>query len=293
MSIFSLVGTPKPINSSISSFLFAPLPAWFRVHVALFHLLFLDHIFHSLLPAFSSSSLLQPSPWEKPHHCLPCVNQGDGPRCFWRITLLGADFWVGEIPTILPTKFKIFHSTSACMVSGEKSDVIHVFFSGFFQDILFVFNFLQSEYDRPWCLFFGVYPPPVLWDPWICGLVSVTNLGKSSAIIPSDISSVPCPFLPGGSITHMSYLIQLSQSFWILHVVFSDLLLAFWFCEFPLICLQPLTLSSVSFLLLWAHPFFVPVTEFLIPGISFWFFLSVSIFLLRLPILACCLFPQN
>lgn len=108
-----------------------------------------------------------------------------------------------------------------------------IFFSGFFQGFLFVFDFfcglsilcnLNSCSYLHRCIFFQHLLFHVLWAFWTCDLLSVINLRKFSAIIPSNI--FPMFFFSSGiPVTHILLLFHSSWTF----CSFSFFLLAFQF----------------------------------------------------------------
>lgn len=59
-----------------------------------------------------------------------------------------------------------------------------------FQGFLFVFDFLQLEYDILSVVYLLYIILGVLWASWICCLVVIINFGKFFTIITSSISSV-------------------------------------------------------------------------------------------------------
>ena len=77
-----------------------------------------------------------------------------------------------------------------------------------FQDPLFPFGFLHFEYDMFQCSDFGIYPSWCSLSFSNCGLPSIMNFAKFSAIITSDISSALSSLLsPSGFlIIHLLYL---------------------------------------------------------------------------------------
>lgn len=90
------------------------------------------------------------------------------------------------------------------MVSEVKSCVTLTLFlwrqsaffpSAFFHNVLFVFAFLQLEYDMPRYRFLVFIILHVLQAFCTCSLVSVINFGKFSVIITSNISYVPSSLL--------------------------------------------------------------------------------------------------
>ena len=89
------------------------------------------------------------------------------------------------------------------MVSEEKSDLIFYLCSSigkvfsplwFLSIFFFIFDFLILNMICPGVAFFFFFAfilLGALWDSWICALVSVITLGKSSVFIASNITSVP------------------------------------------------------------------------------------------------------
>lgn len=84
-----------------------------------------------------------------------------------------------------------------CMVYDEKSDDELLSSShsltNFLQDFLFVFIFLQGEYDMPRVFAFLILFH-VFWATYICDLLSVINFWRLLTIISSNISFAPFSF---------------------------------------------------------------------------------------------------
>lgn len=122
-------------------------------------------------------------------------------------------------------------------------------------------------------IFFPVLLLGVLWAPWVCGLVSVINSGKSLAFIILNIS----PFLfSHSSVSDVIHLLYLCSYPTVLGYSFYFFILSLIFCleSFIYISSNSLILSpTVSNILM--HPsktFFISITLFLNSRISFWFF---------------------
>ena len=144
------------------------------------------------------------------------------------------------------------------MVSEEKSAIILISFPlehfpslGFFQDLFFIFGYLQFEYDMPkcsyvlsfqhlCCLMFLELPGSVIW-------LSVINFGKFLGIITSNISSALFFFPP-------VFQLCMCCPFWVSHHswMFCSvcccyiLLFAFHFRKFLLSYLQSCWFFSLS-----------------------------------------------
>jgi len=88
-----------------------------------------------------------------------------------------------------------------------------------FQDVLFVFDFLQFKYDMPRCKFSHMYLLCVLWASWIFALVFVIAFGKFSAIITSLINSFS--FLSSPSVIPITYVLH----FFVIFPQFLNILL--------------------------------------------------------------------
>lgn len=84
------------------------------------------------------------------------------------------------------------HSLLTCMAFEEKPSVILILvllyimcvppsLHGFLRYFLFVFDFLQFEYNIPSCRFYSIYPAWYSLAFWICGMVSAINFGIVSA----------------------------------------------------------------------------------------------------------------
>lgn len=130
--------------------------------------------------------------------------------------------------------------------------------------------FLPNTYT---CYFLSCLLLGVLWAPWVCGLVSVINSGKSLAFIILNIS----PFLfSHSSVSDVIHLLYLCSYPTVLGYSFYFFILSLIFCleSFIYISSNSLILSpTVSNILM--HPsktFFISITLFLNSRISFWFF---------------------
>lgn len=175
--------------------------------------------------------------------------------------------------SVLKTSGEVQCDSYPCFSTGK---VINS--SGFFQDFHCICD-LQFQYDIPRCRFFGIFLLGVLWASWICALIPIINMGKFSAIITSNISSVPLS-LSSSSISIMCILL--------LFVIFSQFLFSlqfgFYWHIFQLAdsflgCVQSSLQMSPS------KAFFISFAVFFfISRSSFWFFLRVPISLLALRI---------
>lgn len=139
-------------------------------------------------------------------------------------------------------QFKYFNPIFlACMVSEEKSAIILASFPleyfpalGFFQDLFFIFGYLQFEYDMPKCSY-------VLSRQHLCCLMclelpgfviwlSVINFGKFLGIITSNISSALLFFPSSIPIMHMLHILNVSP--------FLDVLLCFSLLLYSSLCIS-------------------------------------------------------
>lgn len=111
-------------------------------------------------------------------------------------------FWVNSYVSVIKVSLHLL----AYMVSKEKSAIIHVFvpiFSMFFfppsfvclQNFIFIFVFssLNTISIGVWCCVvwfrFIFVLLSILWDSWICSLVSVINFGRFLTIMSSNSPS--------------------------------------------------------------------------------------------------------
>lgn len=104
--------------------------------------------------------------------------------------------------------------------------------SGFFKDILFVFDFLWFEYadmPRAFYFLFIVILLSGLWDSWACGLASVIYFGNFSTIIASNITSALF-FLS----SPLAFQLCICYIFWNSTHFLAVLLYSFFICFFSL-----------------------------------------------------------
>lgn len=126
------------------------------------------------------------------------------------------------------------------MVSGEKSDIIHILILLWVKCSFSLASFKMFSLSLIFCslnmICRGVLVfilPPVVCDSWICGLVYVIDFGKVSAVMTLNISSVPSSlsFLPGSSVTlrytFCSGLIFCGYSISFFSILFSPCILVF------------------------------------------------------------------
>lgn len=173
------------------------------------------------------------------------------------------------------------HSLLTFMVSGEESILIPTlvpwrvrFSSGFFQGFLFVFGFLQCEYNKPMRRVLVLIILGIFWASEICGLVSVINFGKFSAIITSNITC----FLP--FLSHLSSIpLHIHNSLWHYPAVlrYSVPCCSYFFFSFYFI-VQVFTDASSRLLIPFFLFFFFHIWSTLI-AYQRHFFISVKMFL--------------
>ena len=205
-------------------------------------------------------------------------------------------FWVNSYISVIKVSLHLL----AYMVSKKKSAIIHIFvaiFSMFFfffpsfgclQNFIFVFVFssLNTICVGVWCCvvwFRFIFVLSILWDSWICSLVSVIKFGIfltiMSSIIPSSHSmSSPFEILIMHKFVYLIHPTTLECSL----IVFDFLKVLFfsvlgWVMSIDLSSVSSILSLALSGLMVLSEAFIISVTVFLTFRISSQFFLTVSL----------------
>ena len=203
--------------------------------------------------------------------------------------------------------FKYFTPISSCMVSSCLHDFWRKVWCNSYPVLLQVrcflfcgyshlprlvsrFSFLSSIFSSLNTVYLGVHFGVfillgILWASWICGLESVSNFEKFSAVL-LQIFLLLSLFLFPVFLLHLLYFLKVSHSCW----MFSSFLFfrVFLFFSSPFLSLGGITdifLSSLILSLDVSSPLMSPSKVFFISAFSFWFFLGISMSLLTLLIL--------
>lgn len=159
--------------------------------------------------------------------------------------------------------------------SYPRTCIHRVFTFGFFQEFLFVFDFLQFEYDMPCYTSFGINPVCCsLSFLHLLGLVSIINFRKISVIIAYCFKYLFCSFLSFFSFlySHDTYYTFYSSSSWIFFSFFILFCLCISLLQVSIDSSSSSLIPSLavsSYLMSPSMVFFISVTMFFISGISF------------------------